>query len=607
MYCKNCGKPLSAEDKFCSQCGRKVEEEFVPAFRQHSPEASEPSAPERPKRKNFHIENFQWDLDGYPTDSRKTEDVAFNWDSVLEDKQRRIFESTLREREQQEAQEPVQTEASGEQEQTEEVVSEEELFADMGSLPVTEPTDVYQRGNAKIDKFYTYNQKNEKLQAMLDQEYERIRSGKTAAEPEAFAEDRTQASSIDKRRNTVHEEFDWTLSPLPETPQEQESQAEPQVRTTEVKALQYVGVALAQTPAGYLAKAQEEPAETPQSEATEALQAEPEMTASVQAGAAEQQAQEAGEATEPAEVPQTEPEKPAEAAEPAETTEDAASAEPQTDGSCPPSEKKKETEPGEKGSSGENNKLTFDDVFGDDDDDLDERPKKKGKVLKVIAILLCILVVLELAMIGIQYFAPDSAAAQAINHGYAKVARIFGASEEEVAVEPQESEMTRLITAQIDKNKNIGLVEEDTALRFEPEKTYDFDDFDKAYAFENQPWYNGDDGHPVTYGDEVIGTIIQYYSAWVDKMNRGDDEMLKYVDVTADFYQEAEALTAEEGKAYGLKRLAIGEMKSDGSGFYVMTETTAVDSKSKEEDVSRQVVYLEPDNKSMKIVRINQI
>ena len=600
MYCKNCGKPLSEEDKFCSRCGQKIEEEFVPAFRQKKPSAPAPAQQEKPRKKTFHIENFQWDLDGYPTDNKKTEDVQFDWNSVLEDKQRRLFESRLQEVEAEEAEAAAPVEA----EEPESGRSlEEEIFADMGEIAVAEPTDVYKRSDAKIDKFYTYNQKNEQLQAMLDQEYERIRSGQSSTE--AIADDEQSKPKSERNR---HEEFDWTLPPRME--QERHVTAEPalQVETGEsdIKSEppEYVGVVLSQPPAGFVTEVS--PARISIEKETPAVVIS--ETSAAKAPEASADTEETGEAAAKAETAKpvsSEAKAPAKEDETARVEKDADGGR-QTDGNCPPSEETKDAANGKKRSAGENNKLTFDDVFGDDDDDVNERPKKKGKVLKVIAIILCILIVIELTMIGIQYFAPDSAAAQFINNGYAKVAQIFGASEKEVAVEPQESEITRLITAQIEKNKNIALVEEDSDLRFDSEKDYGFEDLSTAYAFENKPWYTGSDGN-VTYGDEIIGTIIQYYSSWVDKMNGQSREILSYVDATTDFYQEVEEMEAEEGKAYGINRLSIGEMKSDGSGFYVMVEMAAVDSKTKEEEVSKQIVYLEPDNKSMKIAEINNI
>lgn len=186
MYCKKCGKLLDAGDKFCSNCGTRVAEDFVPAFRREEPQetprtAQSPEQPEeRPKRK-FHIEEFNWDLDGYPTARKKTEDVDFNWSSVLEEKRRDVYGTPKTE-----SQEAEDGAAKAGEEAGEEASLEETIFADMGSLDSEdgvdneEPTRILGHRETRTE-FYTYNKKNEALQAMLDKEYEKLRSGE---EPE---------------------------------------------------------------------------------------------------------------------------------------------------------------------------------------------------------------------------------------------------------------------------------------------------------------------------------------------------------------------------------------------------------------------------------------
>ena len=62
---------------------------------------------------------------------------------------------------------------------------EKELFADMEE-PMTEAQKMRARQTEKIDKFYTFNKKNEEFQKLLDQEYERF---KQSREEDDFAED----------------------------------------------------------------------------------------------------------------------------------------------------------------------------------------------------------------------------------------------------------------------------------------------------------------------------------------------------------------------------------------------------------------------------------
>ena len=105
--------------------------------------------------------------------------------------------------------------------------------------------------------------------------------------------------------------------------------------------------------------------------------------------------------------------------------------------------------------------LTFADIFNDEDEE-EETAAKGGGCLKFIAVVLMILVILELGILGVQHFAPDSEAAKLINQTYGKVVGMIMGSDEP-AEEPAEtpaapSEIQQLITEQLSRNENIGEV-----------------------------------------------------------------------------------------------------------------------------------------------------
>lgn len=577
MYCKKCGKPLHGGDRFCSGCGAKVEEEFVPAFKQS--EQTEPESQEKKFRKSFTTPDFNWDLDGYPTDQKKTEDVDFNWDSVLEEKQRIRFEEQRRREEPQktllkeeageDSAEPLRsfgadtagTETDGKESVSDIAELEKAIFADMGTLTRDDNGTFASAGEgrtAKIDKFYTFNKKNEEFQALLDREYERIRNGRTDSE------ELSGESEFDRippaKSSARHEEFDWTL---PGDRRFTESAA------ASADSVSYVGVVLSSVPLGYLAP---EPVgrDTESKNKTEAPAA-TEMSASV-TGAAKKEEEPLG-------------------------------AEPFWKGRGPEKE----------GEQQDKQRLTFDDVFGDDDDS--KKLEKKGTALKVIAVILCILLAAEGVMIGIQKFAPDSAAAQSINKMYSRIFSFFdkdekynepaGSAEEN---KPQdESEISDFIEASKKQGKNIASVEEDASLVFEDGENYGFEDFSDTYTFANKPWYTDDEGNSVTYGREIVSTVIQFYSAWVDKMNGKNDKLLDFTDETSELYTELEELEGEEDVLYGIDALRIGEIRAGSAGFYVYTAVTKADSGTSKSVTERQVVYMEPVSKAMKIVDIKEI
>ncbi len=598
MYCKNCGKTVNEGDKFCSGCGARLEEEFVPAFRRQ-PESEPLQNAEKPKKRII-TEHFNWDLDGYPTENKRTEDVNFNWDSVLEEKQRNIFTDEHREQNKEpDDSSEILKEREVPPESSDDIRTlEESIFSDMGSLESgSGDTKVVSRNgetkSEKIDKFYTFHKKNEEYQALLDQEYERIKSGRSNSvqeegksaekedkDAETFAAElfeklhmtgaddmlfktadfqlpEEKEERAEKPGKKIHEEFDWTLPGDRLSKQLDSMIAAAERGIYGVKRLEYVGVQLSETPKCYMAPEISQPSDT----------------------------------------------KTAQSEQTAEGIKEKAGKAPQFP---PRAEEKKEKAEEET----DKPKLTFDDVFGSDNDDIDEKKSRGAGFLRVLAVILAILVVAELVMIGIQYFAPDSKAAQMISKGYSAVFSLFdGGSDEKDSVpeaEPAESELSVIIKEQSSLNKNIAQISENQELVFEDGKNYGFEDFENSYTFSDRPWYEDEDGSSVTYGGEIIGTVIRYYSSWLDKINGKNEDVLNFIDDTSEFYTEIEELSGEEGVEYGINRLEIGEIRAGGSGFYVMVSVTNVSSDSKEK-TEKQIVYLEPINKSMKIVDIKTI
>ena len=100
MFCTKCGKELYPGDRFCAYCGAEVrnrekpkQEEIVfnPPFKIEAEKKTQEilkaaaRSQEEPKPKETQPAVFDWDLDGFPAvNPKKTEDIDFNWESVLE-------------------------------------------------------------------------------------------------------------------------------------------------------------------------------------------------------------------------------------------------------------------------------------------------------------------------------------------------------------------------------------------------------------------------------------------------------------------------------------------------------------------------------------------
>lgn len=182
MFCTKCGKELYEGDRFCAFCGAEVRNRsaskndnivFNPPFKLEAQKKTEEilkAAEERreeEKKAKRETVAFDWNLEGFPTTRpQKTEDVDFNWDSVLEKRSRIGSDAVYPEKKEPvELQEPT-VEKIELPETRDEAMPVEELEKELFGSLEKEPDD----------RFYTFNQKNNAFQELLDKEKERVRS-----------------------------------------------------------------------------------------------------------------------------------------------------------------------------------------------------------------------------------------------------------------------------------------------------------------------------------------------------------------------------------------------------------------------------------------------
>lgn len=243
MYCRNCGQKIAEGDKFCSGCGTKVAVEAsaapaasaaIPAASEVKPEpvkeAAAEDAPlfepfdfkafgfdfselglgtglkeETEKKPTPPTETFDWNTGEFPdrNAATKTEDINFNW-SLTPDEPAA-----------QEAASPeipaapeVKPEVPAAEMSKAEPVKEEVPGANLfGSFD--DKTDAARKQSEEIDKFFTFHQKNEEFQKILDREYEKVKSGNIIGDEisaaEAGAEDRFAARKPEDEMEALFE------------------------------------------------------------------------------------------------------------------------------------------------------------------------------------------------------------------------------------------------------------------------------------------------------------------------------------------------------------------------------------------------------------------
>lgn len=656
MYCKKCGKRLADGDKFCGNCGTKID----------ASEINIGFAEEEPKpKKNFDFGAFNWDLDGYPDeDKAKTEDVDFNWNTVLEEKKRKdieeksftetiMTENELFDRIQSEdnakdaselsfnwelgsttrvekadrfesiipkveekAELDIPVEVSEDHEEVKDLVDVDEALA-AGLAAASSP-------RRSIDKFYTFNQKNEEFQALLDQEYERLRN-RIREDSEAEAIIANKEEKLEQARATWSkepleepvEEAEETVEVTEETEAPVEVAVESEVEATEVEEAEAEAVNDAEN----TEEAQDTEVETEEAPETEEADVETESEFE-EVEETEEATDEDEEAVQEAEEPaiqeeacvvetqaQAEEVEKAEEPEAEDTYDDNEEAEAEEtpskpESGNPPSDEEKKEEDASGDEDSKETKLHYSDIFANDDvHDSDSGNEQKTGRWKII-VLDIIIVILAIAVIcsGILVFAKGSAPANKISQGISWVTEKFSGSSDKSKEDKKSEEkaekaksMEDVVAAAKKNYVNIGKVQYDSKLKFDKSKDYGISELKNAKKFKDGEFSDGK-----LLSEAIVNLSLGYYSGLTDKVNSGSDDVLKLINEDSELYGHVKAI-AEGNEEQQIKNIKIGEIKNSGSNYYVILQIT--EGKANSSDTSTETKILSIINKE-KVLKV---
>lgn len=677
MYCKKCGKRLADGDKFCGNCGTKID----------ASEINIGFAEEEPKpKKNFDFGAFNWDLDGYPDeDKAKTEDVDFNWNTVLEEKKRKdieeksftetiMTENELFDRIQNEdnakdaseisfnwelgsttrvekadrfesiipkveekAELDIPVEVSEDHEEVKDLVDIDEALA-AGIAAASSP-------RKSIDKFYTFNQKNEEFQALLDQEYERLRN-RIREDSEAEAIIANKEEKLEQARATWSkepleepvEEAEETVEVTEETEAPVEVAVESEVEATEVEEAEAEAVNDAEN----TEEAQDTEVETEEAPETEEADVETESEFE-EVEETEEATDEDEEAVQEAEEPaiqeeacaceteeevacdissedaeeacvvetqaQAEEVEKAEEPEAEDTYDDNEEAEAEEtpskpESGNPPSDEEKKEEDASGDEDSKETKLHYSDIFANDDvHDSDSGNEQKTGRWKII-VLDIIIVILAIAVIcsGILVFAKGSAPANKISQGISWVTEKFSGSSDNSKDDKKSEEkaektksMEDVVAAAKKNYVNIGKVQYDSKLKFDTSKDYGLSELKNAKKFKDGEFSGGK-----LLSEAIVNLSLGYYSGLTDKVNSGSDDVLKLINEDSELYGHVKAI-AEGDEEQQIKNIKIGEIKNSGSNYYVILQIT--EGKANSSDTSTETKILSIINKE-KVLKV---
>lgn len=671
MYCKKCGKRLADGDKFCGNCGTKID----------ASEINIGFAEEEPKpKKNFDFGAFNWDLDGYPDeDKAKTEDVDFNWNTVLEEKKRKdieeksftetiMTENELFDRIQSEdnakdaselsfnwelgsttrvekadrfesiipkveekAELDIPVEVSEDHEEVKDLVDVDEALA-AGLAAASSP-------RRSIDKFYTFNQKNEEFQALLDQEYERLRN-RIREDSEAEAIIANKEEKLEQARATWSkeplEEAEETVEVTEETEAPVEVAVESEVEATEVEEAEAVNDAEDTEEAEDTELETEEAPKTEEAdveteseveeveeteEATEedeeAVQEAEEPAAQEEACACEteeevacdissEDAEEACVVEAQAQVEEVAKAEEAETEDEHDDTEEAEAEEAPSkpESGNPPSDEEKKEEETSGDEDSKETKLHYSDIFANDDvHDSDSGNEQKTGRWKII-VLDIIIVILAIAVIcsGILVFAKGSAPANKISQGISWVTEKFSGSSDNSKDDKKSEEkaektksMEDVVAAAKKNYVNIGKVQYDSKLKFDTSKDYGISELKNAKKFKDGEFSGGK-----LLSEAIVNLSLGYYSGLTDKVNSGSDDVLKLINEDSELYGHVKAI-AEGNEEQQIKNIKIGEIKNSGSNYYVILQITEGKANSSDTSTETKILSILNKGKELKV------
>lgn len=587
MFCKECGKSINDDSKFCSYCGSKVEPiDKMQSFENFSNEANnlhevqqktagrtDSQTPEK-SIKDINLKraaNFNWDLDGFPSDDqRKEKKVSIDWDDVLmsgnqdndstkirRDTKGRKTDSFFFATKINDSDKSVQN--------NDDVDLQSFLFEDKTNnqdFSGKSDADFVENGDSvAVNKFYTFNKKNEEFQRLLDKEYEKLKNDDGFQEIEDDEKEfcTSDDSSSEAKKGGEESELDSPIFLKPRS----NGDISGEVENSGVGVL--------------------EDGDRPK-----------------EAGNGEHIPSERNGSEGDIEVKNDGDENDSIISEP----EGVELQEGQADSQSEPSEDELKSKRNRRGRADNRSKTKFDfhAIFDDEDvidssniikqkkthkkddelienvklndskdedqvTDEEDKPKSKGK--KILSILFYIILIIVILILGIKLVAPDSSLAINIDRAYETVIdKITGKTPKGAQVEESKT-IEDWIADASSANQNISKIESDPEIKVDITNK-DFKGMDASKPFSDSIWYTTDDGQDVYYGGDIVKAVVAYYSDLNTSSGGINDTKIDH--------------------------LKIGEIRTGEFGFFVAT--------SFNDDKERKNIYnlyIEPEGTVMKV------
>lgn len=273
----------------------------------------------------------------------------------------------------------------------------------------------------------------------------------------------------------------------------------------------------------------------------------------------------------------------------------------------------------------------------------EKEPAKKGSVVARIFLILVIIILLaEITMLGIKYFAPESDAAATVAKVQTVIVDTYANATDRISeffsglgtdkskdsdatdVKKPDTDKTpavvdktpavvdtkpaadknTLIKAAAASNENIKKVEANPDLSYKSGRDYGLTDINHSVPLTNNVWQMTSSGQPVLYDQSIVTTLIAFDSQWTDYVNGGSDAAIDLTKPGSSAYRDASSYSKVGKIKETFDLLQIGEIRKGSSGYYVWTyeSITKTESGTTTQANYHWIYYLEPVDGAMKIV-----
>ncbi|XVG96265.1 zinc-ribbon domain-containing protein [Eubacteriales bacterium KG127] len=194
---------------------------------------------------------------------------------------------------------------------------------------------------------------------------------------------------------------------------------------------------------------------------------------------------------------------------------------------------------------------------------------KKSKALAVLGVIFYLILTIVIVILGIKLVAPESTLAHKIDLTYDKITSYISKNKGNTYKHEEYKTIDDWIEEAKPANQNIANVKSDETLKVDITNK-EFNNVDLSRPFSDSIWYTSEDGRNVYYGGAVVRAVVAHYS---------------------------DANSVEGGIAgKKIETLRIGEIRTGEFGFFVKVGINNPD------DKIERTLYIEPQGNVLKVI-----